>query len=68
MGAQAQLIQVEHEVDRHAVRLQMLEHAVCAGAAGGQEGAQVVGRLQHGLRFTRLGMLAEIFGHAGQLA
>ena len=42
-GALAQLVEFEHQVDRHAVFFQVVEHAVGALAAGGKATTMVTG-------------------------
>ena len=67
-AALLQLLDLEHEIDRHAMLFEMLAHAGRGLLAGAEQGAQVVGLLQQGRVVVRFGVLAQLFGHARELA
>ena len=71
VGALAQLVDLEHHVDRHAVLFKVLVHAVGAAAAGVEQGAQVLRVAQQrgvvGARRVSARLVAHRFGHAREL-
>ena len=66
----AQLVDLEHDVDRDAVRLEMVVDAGGAAPAGVEQGAQVLRVLEKErpvFRPARLAVLAQLLGDARQL-